>query len=162
MWVPFCVLSQDMSHINSFLGGQNGWFWVGAKKFMLNKSMCFLHPPLIWLMKKKSKIEYKPHKQESRRSGPEIPKKVFPGLSAQSVKKASKRSPNTDFDTFFTLFRVLSGLFWYFFDTLAGSLVALCPEPQNSQSDYFFAADCFFPFWSDEICLVELGQWLSD
>ena len=23
-------------------------------------------------------------------------------------------------------------------------------------------ADCFFPFESDEICLVELGQWLSD
>ena len=33
------VLSQEMRHINSFLGVRNGAFWVGAKKFMF-KSLC--------------------------------------------------------------------------------------------------------------------------
>ena len=28
-----------------FLGPQNGGFWVGAKKFMLQKFMCFFRPP---------------------------------------------------------------------------------------------------------------------
>ena len=42
----FCILSQEMRHIN-FLGGggvQNGGFWVGGKKFMLKKFMCFFRP----------------------------------------------------------------------------------------------------------------------
>ena len=30
-----------MRHINFFPGAQNGGFWVGAKKFMLKKFMCF-------------------------------------------------------------------------------------------------------------------------
>ena len=33
-----------MRHINFFLGAQNGVFWVGAKKFMLKKFMCFFGP----------------------------------------------------------------------------------------------------------------------
>ena len=40
----FCVLSQEMRHINFFLGVQNGVFWVGAKKFMLENFMCFSVP----------------------------------------------------------------------------------------------------------------------
>ena len=40
----FCVLSQEMRHINFFLGAQIGVFWVGAKKFMLKKFMCFFGP----------------------------------------------------------------------------------------------------------------------
>ena len=36
-----------MRHINFFLGVQNGVFWVGAKKFMLKKFMCFFGP-LFW------------------------------------------------------------------------------------------------------------------
>ena len=30
----FCVLSEEMRHVNFFLGAQNEVFWVGAKKFM--------------------------------------------------------------------------------------------------------------------------------
>ena len=33
--------------------------------------------------------------------------KVLPGLPAWSVEKVPTKSPNTDFDTFVTLFRVL-------------------------------------------------------
>ena len=44
MWVPFCVLFQEMRHINSFLGAQNGGIWVGAKEFTLKKFMCFFRP----------------------------------------------------------------------------------------------------------------------
>ena len=44
MWIPFCVLSQEMRHIHFCLGAQNGVFWVGAKKFMLKKFMCFFGP----------------------------------------------------------------------------------------------------------------------
>ena len=33
-----------MRHINFFLGAQNGVFWVGAKKFMFKKFMCFFGP----------------------------------------------------------------------------------------------------------------------
>ena len=33
-----------MRHINFFLVAQNGVFWVGAKKFMLKKFMCFSGP----------------------------------------------------------------------------------------------------------------------
>ena len=40
----FCVFSQEMRHINFFLGAQYGAFWVGAKKFMLKKFMCFVRP----------------------------------------------------------------------------------------------------------------------
>ena len=40
----FCVLSQEMKHINFFLGAQNGGFWAGAKKFMLKKFMWFFRP----------------------------------------------------------------------------------------------------------------------
>ena len=40
----FCVLSQEMRHINFFLGVQNREFWVGDKKFMLKKFMCFSRP----------------------------------------------------------------------------------------------------------------------
>ena len=43
----FCVLSQKMRHINFFLGTQIGGFWVGAKKVMLKKFMCFFCPLLI-------------------------------------------------------------------------------------------------------------------
>ena len=44
----FCVLSQEMRHINVFLEAQNGVFWVRAKKLMLKKLiilfMCFFGP----------------------------------------------------------------------------------------------------------------------
>ena len=47
----FCVLSQEMRHINFLLGAQNGVFcWVGAKKFMLKKFMCFLCPHSLALI----------------------------------------------------------------------------------------------------------------
>ena len=36
----FGVLSQEMRHINFFLGAQNGVFRVGCKKVMLKKLMC--------------------------------------------------------------------------------------------------------------------------
>ena len=42
----FCVLSQEMRHINFFLGAQNGVFRVGAKKFMLKKFMCLFLSPM--------------------------------------------------------------------------------------------------------------------
>ena len=35
----FCVLSQEMRHINFFLGAQNGVFWVGAKKFTVDPTI---------------------------------------------------------------------------------------------------------------------------
>ena len=58
-----------------------------------------------------------PHIQESPHPrAPESPKslkKDFPGLPVGSVKKVSKKCPNTDFVVFFTLFRVI----WHFFDT---------------------------------------------
>ena len=34
----FGALSQEMRHINFFLGAQNGVFWVGAEKFTLPES----------------------------------------------------------------------------------------------------------------------------
>ena len=37
----------EMRHINFFLGTQNGVFWVGAKKFMLKKFMCFFRPLIV-------------------------------------------------------------------------------------------------------------------
>ena len=40
----FGVLSQEMRHIIFFLRVQNGAFWVGAKKFMLKKFVCFFCP----------------------------------------------------------------------------------------------------------------------
>ena len=40
----FCVLSQEMRHINIFSGGPEWGFWVGAKKFMLKKLMGFFCP----------------------------------------------------------------------------------------------------------------------
>ena len=40
----FCDLSQEIRHINFFLGAQKGGFWVGAKRFMLEKFMCFFRP----------------------------------------------------------------------------------------------------------------------
>ena len=46
----FCVLSQEMRHINSFLEARNRAFWVGGKKFMLKKFMrcdAFSSPLLI-------------------------------------------------------------------------------------------------------------------
>ena len=46
---------------------------------------------------------------------PKSLKRVFPGLPARSVKKGSKKSPNTDFHTFLTLLH-LSG-FGDFSDT---------------------------------------------
>ena len=52
MWVPFCILSQELRHINFFRGAQNGAFWVGAKKFMLQKFMRFFGPLVlqeIWI-----------------------------------------------------------------------------------------------------------------
>ena len=33
----FCVLSQEMRHINFFSGGQNGVFWVGGHKVYVEK-----------------------------------------------------------------------------------------------------------------------------
>ena len=47
------------------------------------------------------------------RKSPKSLKKVLPGLPARSVKKVSKKSPNTDFVVFLTHFRVI----WDFFDT---------------------------------------------
>ena len=40
----FCVLSQKMRHINFLLGPPKWGFWVGCKKFMLKKFMCFFRP----------------------------------------------------------------------------------------------------------------------
>ena len=40
----FCVLSQERRDINFFLGAQDWGSWVGAKKFMLKKLMCFFRP----------------------------------------------------------------------------------------------------------------------
>ena len=44
---PFCVLSQEMRHINSFLGAQNGGVRAGAKKSMWKKFMCFFCHPIL-------------------------------------------------------------------------------------------------------------------
>ena len=41
---PFCVLSQEMRHINFFLGAQHKGFRAGAKKFMLKKFICLFCP----------------------------------------------------------------------------------------------------------------------
>ena len=58
-----------------------------------------------------------PHIQESPHprapKSPKSLKKDFPGLPARSVKKVTKKSPNTDFVVFLTPFRVI----WDFFDT---------------------------------------------
>ena len=43
-WVPFLSSSQEMRHINFFLGAQNGGSWVGAKKLMLKKLLCLFRP----------------------------------------------------------------------------------------------------------------------
>ena len=42
MWVPFFVVSQEMRLINFLLRAQNRVVWMGAKKIMLKKLMCFL------------------------------------------------------------------------------------------------------------------------
>ena len=42
---PLHILSQEMRHIDFFLGAENGGFWVGAKKIMLKKFMCFFSVP---------------------------------------------------------------------------------------------------------------------
>ena len=42
--VFFCILSQDMRHIKCFSWGPKWGVWVGAKKFMLKKFMCFFGP----------------------------------------------------------------------------------------------------------------------
>ena len=44
MWVPFLRPFPGNEAHKLFLGGQNGVFWVGAKKFMLKKFMCFFGP----------------------------------------------------------------------------------------------------------------------
>ena len=45
MWVPFLQpFPENEARFNFFLGVQNGVFWVGAKKFMLKKFMCFFGP----------------------------------------------------------------------------------------------------------------------
>ena len=44
---PFCVLSQEMRHINFFLGVQTGAFRVRGKKFML-KSLCAFSVPYLF------------------------------------------------------------------------------------------------------------------
>ena len=44
MRVPFCVLPEEMKHMNFFWAAQNGGFGVGAQKFMLMKFMCFAVP----------------------------------------------------------------------------------------------------------------------
>ena len=43
---PFFASFQETRHINFFLTGQDGVFWVGVKKFMLKKFMCFFGPLL--------------------------------------------------------------------------------------------------------------------
>ena len=56
-----------------------------------------------------------PRKASPHPRAPKSPKslkKVFPGLPARSVKKLTTRAPNTDFDTFLALFRVLSLIFF--------------------------------------------------
>ena len=62
-----------------------------------------------------------PHIQESPQprapKAPKSLKKDFPGLPARSVKTVSKKSPNTDFVVFLTLFLGHLGLFRHFFDT---------------------------------------------
>ena len=76
-----------------------------------------------------------PHTQEPPRpralKSPKSLKKVFPGLPTRSVQKVSQKSPNTDFDTFLTLFRVL----WDFFDTFWNT-------PGREAQE-----DLFEPFW---------------
>ena len=45
MWVPFLrPFPGNEAHKYFFLGAQNGVFWLGAKKFMLKKFMCFFGP----------------------------------------------------------------------------------------------------------------------
>ena len=62
----------------------------------------------------------KPNKK-FQRTLPGPLKNLFPGLPTRSVEIASKKSPNIDFDTFLTLFRVLLlGLLRHFFDTPGG------------------------------------------
>ena len=47
MWVPFVILSQEMRHINFFLGAQIGvfFFWGGCQKVHVEK-VCALCPSL--------------------------------------------------------------------------------------------------------------------
>ena len=76
-----------------------------------------------------------PHIQESPHPrAPKPPKsleKDFPGLPARSVKKVSKKSPNTDFGVFLTLFRVI----WDFFGTF---LTLRAGRPGNTFFDTFW------------------------
>ena len=44
MWVPFLRPLPGAEAHNFFWGSKRGVFWVGAKKFMLKKFMCFFGP----------------------------------------------------------------------------------------------------------------------
>ena len=98
---------------------QNSQKWA---KFM-NFSFC----PFLWFglpgrLLSVNPLLQSPETEVSRPSdlGPKFPKsrkKVFPGLTARSIKKVSKKSPNTDCETFLTVFSGALGLFRHFFDT---------------------------------------------
>ena len=47
VYVHFCVLSQEMRHVNFFLGPQSRVFWVGAKNYVERVYVLFLSPKLF-------------------------------------------------------------------------------------------------------------------
>ena len=65
----------------------------------------------IWCCDGNRHIQESPHPRAPK--PPKSLKKAFPGLPARSVKKVSKKSPNTNFVVFLTHFQVI----WDFFDT---------------------------------------------
>ena len=69
MWTPFCILSQEMRHINLFLGAQSV-YWVGHEKCMLNSACAF-------------SVEYTP---ESHRLGTVVAKMITPQKSIDFKK----------------------------------------------------------------------------
>ena len=46
MWVPFCVLSQEMRHINFFLWGPKWGVWGGGQKVYVEKVYVLFPSPI--------------------------------------------------------------------------------------------------------------------
>ena len=55
-----------MTHINFFLGAQNGAFGVGGKQFMLRKFMCFFCPLFVGSLPVRRRTLQNPFKTPSR------------------------------------------------------------------------------------------------